>query len=83
MCTPIDALCLDIAANVAWETYREAVGSKAMNGDPLPRWNELKADPAKAKIVSAWMQTANAVLALQRDNFGTVENTCSCSCDQH
>lgn len=46
---------------VAWNTYKESVGGKSINGDPLPEWEALCTDPSKAKIVIAWKSSAIAV----------------------
>jgi hypothetical protein len=48
---------LEIAEKL-YETYCEAVGGKAFNGDPLPSWSEFFADPKKQTQASAWVATA-------------------------
>lgn len=39
---------------VAYASYCAAVGGKAFNGDPLPKWEEFANDPAKKKQAAAW-----------------------------
>lgn len=48
------------AGREGYTEYCEAVGGKAWNGDPLPTWEEFKADPAKQKQVAAWNRAASA-----------------------
>ena len=48
-------------AITAWDTYARAVGGKAFNGDPLPTWEEMAADPKKMVQTEAWRRTATAV----------------------
>lgn len=52
----------EIAAEIAYTTYCEAVGGKAFNGDPLPSWEEFSNDTAKQKQARAWIEAAAAVL---------------------
>ena len=47
-------------AGILYETYCAAVGGKAFNGDPLPKWEEFRADPAKKKQADAWEIVADA-----------------------
>lgn len=47
--------------DIAYTAYRESVGGRAWNGDPLPTWAELEADPAKARLVTAWETAAEAI----------------------
>jgi len=42
---------------IAYEAYREAVGSVDYRGQPLSDWDKLSSD----KIRSGWEQAANAV----------------------
>lgn len=58
---------LDALGEIAWNAYREAVGGYAFNGDKLPTWAEMLADPKKAKLVEAWRITARAVAAAVMD----------------
>ena len=48
-------------AGFAYEAYCETVGWKSVNGEPLPRWAELVADPAKQKVVDGWRAVAAAI----------------------
>lgn len=52
-----------IAAGL-YERYCEEVGGKAFNGDPLPKWEEFRADPSKKKQSDAWVKVAVEALAL-------------------
>lgn len=47
---------------IAWDAYRTAVGGRAMNGDPLPTWEEMVADPNKKTVVTAWLLAVKAVV---------------------
>ena len=47
-----------IAGNL-YEEYCAQVGGVAFNGDPLPKWKEFRADPAKQKQSDAWVAVAN------------------------
>jgi hypothetical protein len=47
---------------VAYTAYAAAVGGKAFNGDPLPTWKAMVADPAKERLVEAWSIAADAVI---------------------
>ncbi len=51
--TPIEEF-----AGLLYETYCQAVGGKAFNGDTLPRWEEFRADPTKQKQSDAWVEVA-------------------------
>lgn len=51
----------DKYAKLAWDTYTNAVGGRAFNGDLLPEWDVMVADPAKQKLVAAWRATATAL----------------------
>lgn len=48
-------------AQIAWDSYSQAVGGKAFNGDSLPTWEEMVADPEKQKLVEAWRACACAM----------------------
>ena len=48
----------DLACHL-YENYCQAVGGKAFNGDPLPRWAEFRCDPAKQKQSDAWITVAH------------------------
>lgn len=41
-----------------YETYCEAVGGKAFNGDALPSWDEFRADESKKTQSDAWVLVA-------------------------
>lgn len=47
-------------AEQIYEAYRNAVGGKTFNGDPLPDWKTFAADPKKEKQRDAWIASANA-----------------------
>jgi len=49
-------------AGVAYTAYAKAVGNRAYNGDPLPTWDQMQADPAKARLVEAWTIAASAAV---------------------
>lgn len=51
-------------AGQLYETYCQAVGGKAFNGDPLPTWAEFRADPAKQKQGEAWIAVAQKALQI-------------------
>ena len=42
--------------------YCAEVGGKAFNGDPLPSWNEFRADPSKTKQFKAWIRAADTAM---------------------
>lgn len=44
--------------------YCAAVGGVAFNGDPLPSWEEFRADPKKDKQAQAWLATADRAIQL-------------------
>lgn len=50
--------CMDTLASKLYSAYSEKVGGVAFNGDPLPTWEEFKANPEKEKQVIGWMQVA-------------------------
>ena len=47
-------------AGIMYTVYCKAVGGKAFNGDPLPGWEEFRADDSKQKQSDAWVETAKA-----------------------
>jgi len=47
---------------VAYTAYCNAVGGKSFNGDALPTWGEMLADPKKLRLVEAWAIAADAVI---------------------
>lgn len=44
----------------AWEAYRESVGGKSFNGEPLPTWEEMTKDPKRAAVRKAWIESGIA-----------------------
>jgi len=48
-------------AKLAYDTYCEAVGGVAFNGDPLPSWEDFSKDENKQKQVEAWRTVAERV----------------------
>ena len=54
-----------------YHEYCNAVGGKAFNGDPLPTWEEFRADRTKDKQSDAWVVVAEkACLILNKKLFG-------------
>lgn len=51
-------------AGELYETYSEAVGGVAFNGDPLPMWEEFRADESKKKQSDAWVKVAEQALQI-------------------
>ena len=49
-------------AGALYETYCEAVGGVAFNGDPLPKWEEFSADESKKKQSDGWIAVAKRAL---------------------
>lgn len=49
-------------AGFLYETYCNAVGGKAFNGDPLPSWSEFADDPKKQVQADAWREVARVSL---------------------
>lgn len=54
---------LEASAQAAWTAYSSAVGGKAFNGDPLPTWEVMVADPNKKHLVAGWRAAANAAVS--------------------
>lgn len=48
-------------AKLSYEAYSKGVGGVAYNGDPLPTWEEILADPSKEKIVLGWKSVAKII----------------------
>ena len=46
-------------ASELYEVYCIAVGGKAFNNDPLPSWQEFRADEKKKKQSDAWIAVAD------------------------
>ena len=53
-------------AGAAWMAYRTTVGGMSFNGEALPTWPELLADPLKSKIVNAWVQAGMAACSIEK-----------------
>lgn len=49
-------------AYIMYDTYCEAVGGKAFNGDPLPGSKEFFSDESKSKQSKAWIATAEVAI---------------------
>ena len=54
------------AGKVAWNAYRESVGLKSFNGDPIPTWEDMCCDDTKSSIVRAWNAAGKAVWKLAK-----------------
>lgn len=69
--TPIsDSEIVQIAGELYAE-YCKTVGGLSFNGDPLPTWDEMRADKTKRKIVKAWCAVAvNADVIFYELNLG-------------
>ena len=52
-----------IAAGL-YEKYCQAVGGVNFQGDPLPNWQEFRADPNKTKQSDAWIKVAEESVEL-------------------
>jgi hypothetical protein len=60
----MDGATLEASARAAWTVYRQTVGGKAFNGDPLPTWEAMVADPMKATIIAGWRAAAKVAIAI-------------------
>lgn len=59
----------EMLACLLYETYCRAVGGKAFNGDPLPRWTAFRADPTKRAQSEGWLRVAEkAIQVLPHEN---------------
>jgi hypothetical protein len=56
------AQVLEQLTGVAYDTYSDAVGGVAYNGDKLPDWDEFGDDPNKTKQADAWRIAVKAVV---------------------
>lgn len=63
------AISLEAVAGTLYEVYCAAVGGKAFNGDPLPKWAEFRTDPAKRKQSDAWVLVAKVSEQCHRSEF--------------
>jgi hypothetical protein len=57
----------EVVASKLYETYCQAVGGKAYNGDPLPSWREFASDANKKKQVAAWHEVARQALTIKEE----------------
>jgi hypothetical protein len=51
-------LDIESLAGRLYDTYCLSVGGLAFNGDPLPKWDAFREDPAKRKQSEAWIHSA-------------------------
>lgn len=58
----------ETVAEQLYETYCAAVGGKAFNGDPLPKWAEFRADPSKQVQSDAWVAAGAKAIDLLLHN---------------
>ncbi len=63
MSAPVSNSADITAGEIAYAAYCREVGGRSVNGEPLPTWEELNDDPGKARVVSGWHASANAVIA--------------------
>jgi hypothetical protein len=54
----------EFIARELYTAYCAAVGGKAFNGDPLPRWEDFSFDLTKTKQVQGWLAAADRALEL-------------------
>lgn len=57
---------MDQRAGVLYDEYCIAVGGKAFNGDPLPKWEEFGKDPNKQKQANAWRRVAAVAFHMEQ-----------------
>ncbi len=65
---------IEIAAGQLYQTYCDAVGGVAFNGDPLPSWEEFAADENKTKQADAWRAVATEATEFNISKFYEVAN---------
>jgi len=53
---------IEALAGTLYDAYCTKVGGKAFNGDPLPNWQEFRADPTKRKQSDAWITVAETAI---------------------
>ena len=58
--------CPEFATELAYTSYCSAVGGVAVNGVPLPNWDEFSNDVNKLKQSNAWRVAIYSVM----DNLG-------------
>lgn len=60
----------DEAAKALYEAYCGVTDWKsAVSGDPLPSWEELKADPDRKLVVEGWLAVGQAAITKFVDPF--------------
>lgn len=47
---------------IAYDAYCKSRNWKAFNGDPLPKWKDMKKDPKRADLIPSWEAAGKAVL---------------------
>lgn len=52
-----------VLAKELYTEYSKCVGGVAYNGDPLPSWDDFKADPNKQRQADAWISAAAVAIA--------------------
>ena len=55
---------IEILASQLYIRYCEEVGGKAFNGDPLPTWDQFRAETSKRKQSDAWVEVARLAVNL-------------------
>jgi len=61
---PVTEEHVEHLASELYDDYCQAVGGKAFNGYPLPKWPEFRADESKQKQSDAWMTVARTALRI-------------------
>ena len=51
----------ETGAGIMYEMHRQDVGGKSANGDPLPTWEEFRANPEKKAASDTWLTAARAL----------------------
>lgn len=59
----MDSDQVEVLAGELYETYSDAVGGVAYNGDPLPKWAEFSVDENKTKQAGGWRAVAEKVIS--------------------
>lgn len=54
-------------AEILYDVYCHAVGGKAFNNDPLPKWQEFFNDPKKQTQVKGWLAVGKAACVAFND----------------
>ena len=55
---PYPVQLIDQVAGQLYDNYCIAVGGKAFNGEPLPKWSEFGTDPTKQTQANGWRKIA-------------------------